>query len=267
MLPQFEFLGYRIGSYGFTAAAAAVLCGLIFLYMLKKRNLMIEDGILFLMIAMIGVLIGSHLLYAITNIRFVPKLFEKVGFDEWLERVIFIFGGAVFYGGLFGGILAGKIAIRVLRLNGNLYSDIMSIIIPLFHSIGRVGCFLAGCCYGIESKFGFYTDTNEFVPSINGVVRFPVQLLEAVGNLILAIALFIIFKKNEKNSRMSGKLIYIYVISYGVMRFCDEFLRGDEIRGFVGLLSTSQWIAIISITVSGYLLLKQLNISKNIQTE
>lgn len=101
MLPQFEILGYKIGSYGFTAAVAAVLCGLIFLYMLKKHNLMIEDGILFLVIAMVGVLIGSHLLYAITNIRYIPKLFEKVSIDEWLGRVIFIFGGAVFSASLF----------------------------------------------------------------------------------------------------------------------------------------------------------------------
>ena len=258
MLPQFEIFGYTIGSYGFTAAVAAIICGLLFLYMLKKHGLMIEDGILFLMIAMAGIFIGSHLLYAITNIRFIPKLFETNSFEEWLGIVTFIFGGAVFYGGLFGGIFAGRIAIKVLGLNGNTYSDMMTPIIPLFHGIARVGCFLAGCCYGIESEFGFYIDGNEFIPSLNGVVRFPVQLLESVCNLILSIVLFIVLKKSKGDSRFSGKLIYIYLISYGIIRFFDEFLRGDEIRGFVGCFSTSQWISIISIAASAFLLFKGL---------
>lgn len=220
---------------------------------------MFEDGILFILIVLGGVLVGGHLLYAITNFKYIPYLFEIVEFGVWVQRLMFIFGGAVFYGGLFGGIAAGAIGAKILHLDIKLWSDLMTPIIPLFHAIGRVGCFFAGCCYGIESEFGFITYNNQFVPSINGVTRFPVQLLEACGNIILSVVLFILLSKREKNQKLKGNMIYIYLIAYGVMRFADEFLRGDLIRGFVGFLSTSQFISIISIAVSAFLLYRSLS--------
>lgn len=221
-----------------------------------------EDGILFLLIVIAGVMVGGHLLYAITHIKYWPLLFKKVEFGEWVRRLMFIFGGQVFYGGLFGGLLAGKIATKILHLDISLWTDLMTPIIPLFHGIARVGCFLAGCCYGIECEFGFMTNSNTFIPSINGVTRFPVQLLEAGLNLILAGVMFYLLAKREKNQNLKGNLIYIYLITYGVIRFCDEFLRGDLVRGFVGFLSTSQFISIISITISTILLVKALKKKK-----
>ena len=218
---------------------------------------MIEDGILFLLIVIVGVLVGGHLLYAITNFKHIPSLFEKVEFKVWLDRLMLVFGGAVFYGGLFGGIFAAGIAGKILHLDMTLWSDLMTPIIPVFHAFGRIGCFFAGCCYGIESKFGFIVHNNEYVPSINGVVRFPVQLLEAGCNIVLAVVMFYLLAKRD-NEKIKGNLIYIYLISYGVIRFADEFLRGDSIRGFVGFLSTSQFISIISVTVSVILLYKSL---------
>ena len=257
MFPQFEILGYSIGSYGLLAAVGCILSGIILCFLLRKHGLMIEDGILFLLIVIIGVLIGGHLLYAITNFKHIPALFEKAEFNVWIERLMLIFGGAVFYGGLFGGIFAAGIAGKIFHLDMKLWSDLMTPIIPVFHTFGRVGCFLAGCCYGIESEFGFIVHNNEYIPSINGVIRFPVQLLEAGCNIILAIVMFYLLTKRD-NEKIKGNLIYIYLISYGIIRFADEFLRGDSIRGFVGLLSTSQFISIISVTVSTFLLYKSL---------
>lgn len=239
------------------AAIGCILCGIILCVLLKKHGLMIEDGILFLLIVMAGVLVGGHLLYAITNLRLVPLLFEKVEFGVWIQRLSALFGGAVFYGGLFGGFFTGWLAGKILHLDIKLWADLMTPIIPLFHAIGRVGCFLAGCCYGIESDFGFIVHDNTFIPSINGVTRFPVQLLEAACNIALAVVMFILLKKRE-NKKLKGNLIYIYLIAYGVIRFADEFLRGDLIRGFVGPLSTSQFISIISIAVSAFLLYRSL---------
>ncbi len=226
--------------------------------LLKKRGLFAEDGVLFLLAVIAGVFIGGHLLYALTNIRLFPYLFKKAEFSLWLARVQHIFGGAVFYGGLFGGIAAGGIATKILRQDTALYADLMSPIIPLFHGIARIGCFFAGCCYGIESKFGFCAHGNTLVPDVNGVTRFPVQLLEAGCNFFLVLVMFCLLKKCETCPRIRGKLLYIYLIAYGVIRFFDEFLRGDKIRGFIGIFSTSQWISIISVTVSTILLVKSL---------
>lgn len=217
-----------------------------------------EDGILFFVIVIGGVLIGGHILYAITNLKHFYLLFEKVSFGEWVRRLGSIFGGSVFYGGLYGGLAAGVLASKILHLDLKLWADLMTPIIPLFHAFGRVGCFLAGCCYGIESDFGFTITNNEYIPSINGVSRFPVQLLEAVCNLALAFVMFRLLRKRE-NEKLKGNLIFIYLIIYGILRFLDEFLRGDLVRGFVGPLSTSQFISIISIALSSFLLYKSLH--------
>ncbi len=215
-----------------------------------------EDGVLFLLAVIAGVFIGGHLLYALTNIRLFPYLFKKADFSLWISRVQYIFGGAVFYGGLFGGLAAGAIALKIMRQDRSIYADIMAPIIPLFHGIARIGCFLAGCCYGIESEFGFCAHGNTIVPEVNDVTRFPVQLLEAGCNLFLVLVLLCLLKRSEKFPLLRGKLLYVYLISYGAIRFFDEFLRGDEIRGFVGIFSTSQWISIISVTVSIILLIR-----------
>lgn len=264
MFPQFEVLGYQIGTYGLMATIGCLVCGFLLCYMLKKRGLMFEDGILFLLFILGGVMIGGHLLYAITHIKHWPLLFQKTSFENWVQIAMAIFGGSVFYGGLFGGMIAGSIAGKVLKIDMKLWTDLMTPLVPLFHAFGRVGCFFAGCCYGIESKFGFITHTNQFVPLINGVTRFPVQLLEAVCNIILAIVLFVLLGKRE-NEKLKGNLIYIYLIAYGVIRFSDEFLRGDMIRGFVGVLSTSQFISIISIGISVFLLYRSLKSNKEVQ--
>lgn len=140
------------------------------------------------------------------------------------------------------------------------YSDICTPIIPLFHCFGRIGCFLGGCCYGIESSFGFTVHNNILNPSINDVQRFPVQLLEAALNLILYFILFYLFK----NNKFKGKLIAVYLILYSIIRFFDEFLRADEYRGFLFGLSTSQIISILIFVGSfAFLLLNYLKIKKS----
>jgi prolipoprotein diacylglyceryltransferase len=78
------------------------------------------------------------------------------------------------------------------------------------------------------------------------VNRFPVQLLEASLNLLLFAFLVILLKKGV----MKGNLMWIYGSIYPVIRFFDEFLRGDAIRGFVFGLSTSQWISIFVFVLS-----------------
>ena len=100
---------------------------------------------------------------------------------------------------------------------------------------------IAGCCYGIESKVGFTVHGNTVNPSINGVNRFPVQLVEALCNLLIFILLFVLHRKGKFKNR----LLVVYFFVYPVVRFILEFFRGDEIRGFIFGLSTSQIISIL----------------------
>lgn len=203
-------------------------------------------------VSVIGVFFGMHLLYGITRISEWGTLFKAEGFSEFLNRFSGIFGGSVFYGGLLGGIIAGGISIRVQKLRGDIATDCLAPAIAGFHGFARIGCFMAGCCYGIEWKHGV-TFTGSAIESANGVPRVPVQLFEAGFEFLLSGVLWFLLLKVPK---MRGKLLALYLAVYSVGRFGLEFLRGDEYRGFVGILSTSQFISIFVFAAGLFLLIR-----------
>lgn len=245
MYPVIEILGREIGTYSLLALLGAFLCGTVFCILINRRGLNDNQAIAFLLFVTLGAVVGSHILYAIVNYRYIPALFSSRSLQEFANYLILWLGGSVFYGGLFGAAAAGSITIKVMRLNRQVYLDCIAPVAPLFHAIARVGCFFAGCCYGIESSVGFIVEHNPFVPELNGVCRFPVQLLESVGNLLISAVLFCLLKKSQRNEKLQGKLIFLYLLCYCILRFFDEFLRGDAARGFVGVFSTSQLISLI----------------------
>ena len=108
---------------------------------------------------------------------------------------------------------------------------------------------MGGCCYGVEAGWGpvFYDSP---IWMANGVHRVPIQLFEAVGNACIFSLLLALFVKD----RLRGRLIAVYGISYGVLRFVDEFWRGDAYRGVWGPFSTSQWISLLVVVASVALL-------------
>lgn len=245
MFPYIEIFGRTFGSYTIMAIIGALIAGFLFCRRISRLGLDDNEAIIFLLICSAGILLGGHLLYAITNVSYLSLLKDAKSFSDVLSVLQMVFGGSVFYGGLLGAISAGLITAKVRKLDVVIYSDNLSPIIPLFHSIARVGCFLGGCCYGIESSFGFTAHGNTLVPQVNDISRFPVQLLEALLNLILAFVMWRLVIYSQKSGKLRGKLLYIYLMSYAVIRFFDEFLRGDEIRGFIFGLSTSQAISIL----------------------
>lgn len=151
-------------------------------------------------------------------------------------------GGFVFYGGL----LAGLIYLTCLQIFGfKLKIDILWPLVPaltLGHAIGRIGCFLAGCCYGKETDFwwGVYQHDH---------YRHPTQILESLGLFVLGYYLL-------KAKKSKSVLLAQYFILYGIIRFGVETLRGDEIRGEWGSLSPSQWISIFLILLGTSLMFR-----------
>lgn len=245
MFPIIEVFGKQFGTYTIMAIIGAMLIGFLFCRRISKLGLDDNDAIVFLLICAVGVIVGGSALYGITNAKHLALLKGAKDFADVLGVFKLVFGGSVFYGGLIGSIIAGTIYIKSKKLDIAVYSDNIAPLIPLFHSIARVGCFLGGCCYGIESDFGFTAHGNTLVPQVNDVCRFPVQLLESLLNLILAFTLWRLLLYSQKNEKLKGRLLYLYLIGYAVIRFFDEFLRGDLIRGFIFKLSTSQFISIL----------------------
>ena len=190
-------------------------------------------------------IVGGKILYGIVNIKYLPDFFKAESLKDYMAACNNMFGGLVFYGGLMGAALGGLLFLWIKRnkVPRDFYLDNSAMFAPLFHAFARVGCFFAGCCYGVESSFGFAVpdSVTPITPELGHVSRFPVQLLEAACNIGIALLIYFLMKKGI----MRGKLVYVYLGCYSVVRFCDEFLRGDEIRGFVGPLSTSQFISIL----------------------
>jgi phosphatidylglycerol:prolipoprotein diacylglycerol transferase len=255
MFPSFELFGRTIWMY-----QIMTLCGIFAAGIYSYRAAVCAkyneaDVVIFLLIAGIGVFLGGHILYAIVNYRKIIYTFQNAGsfnsINAVRDQVYLIFGGSVFYGGLLGGIAAARIFYGKKGKEFACVLDMVTPAFPLFHFFGRIGCFLAGCCFGIESSFGF-TYSCSIVEEANGINRFPVQLLESFLNLLI----FIILLKNRRNSKLEGRQFFLYLLIYSAVRFFLEFFRGDDYRGIWIFLSTSQWLSILLFFAATFTLLK-----------
>ena len=249
MLPTFTLFGKTFGMFGIMAMAGMLTAGFVLCYRIKKAGYDYNDTILYILCLGGGMVVGGSILNAIVNIRL---LFYINSSSEIFKVILTMFSGIVFYGGLFGAIAAGLIYIKFAKLPKTLYLDNSALFAPLFHGFARIGCFFGGCCYGIESKFGFSAaHVENKLTTIGDATRFPVQLLEAGCNFILAAVIFVLLQKGL----LKGKMLYFYLLCYSVIRFFDEFLRGDDYdRGFVGPFSTSQFISLFVFSFAVFML-------------
>lgn len=239
MFPGFTLFGKFISSYMLTSLAGIFTACPIAISRYKKRGGNDISMIFVFLFGAIGCAVGMHLLYGITNIQYWGRLFSAGSFQEFWDAAIYIFGGSVFYGGLIGGLFSGYLCMKHQKLDYGLTSDCAAPSIALFHAFGRIGCFLGGCCYGVEWEHGI-TFHNALIESANGVPRVPVQLFEAG----LEFALFGLLSLMLAKGWLKNRLLAVYLLIYPAGRFALEFLRGDDYRGFLFGLSTSQLISI-----------------------
>jgi len=244
MMPELKILSISIPMYALMSVIGVLVVGFLACRKCKKYNIDDNDMIIMLLIAAIGVIIGGHLLYGITNINKLILVFNNLdkidSFKVFFGCMSEIFGGQVFYGGLIGGIISAYLYLKITKKDIITFIYIITPYIPLFHMFGRIGCFLGGCCYGIEMHPGI-TFHNSPLESANDVSRLPIQLIEAGCNFIL----FLVLLKLQNKGKAKDILLPIYLLSYSIIRFIDEFFRGDDYRGFIGSLSTSQIISIL----------------------
>ena len=168
--------------------------------------------------------------------------------DNPLEVIRFDHGGLVFYGGLAAGVAGALWALRRYRLPMGRTLDLLTPPLVLAHAIGRVGCFLNGCCYGKPTTLPWgVIFRGEDLP------RHPTQLYESAALLLL---LGILLRMEARSSLRSGAVFISYLLLYGLWRFCVEFLRGDN--PFVALgLTPFQWISLPFIGISFLLILRR----------
>ena len=245
------FGGIKIYTYGVMYALAIVASFSWIFRESKKQGLsssMVSDLGFYLIL---GSLIGSRVLYVMTDWhRYVDHPWDV--FKVWQ-------GGLVFYGGFLGSVAVGWFYIRKHRLNFLQIADVFAPAIALGHSVGRLGCFAAGCCYGREghTSFSVVFPQNEFSLAPPGIPLFPSQPLESLVLLIL----FVVLAMLSRRKTFEGQIFLVYIILYSLIRSFLEIFRGDLARGFVvpDLISISQFISgcLILVAVFFYAKLSQ----------
>ncbi len=260
MLPFIDLGFTRISLYGPIFLLGFAIAILIIVRVAKRTQVSGSHLFFASIYGMIGLAIGAKLLYFFTRLPAIIEHWgEYIGIfrEDKLAALDIAFGGMVFYGGLIG------FALGVLRYSIHFHVDLFDLcdmyapFLPFVHAFGRIGCFLAGCCYGIEyhGPLSVTFPYNEISPELCEVPRFPVQLLEALLNFICFGVLFFIMMKAVKQPVQErrlkkGQLLGFYLAYYIVARTGLEFLRGDVVRGKIGFISTSQIISVLLIPLA-----------------
>ena len=230
---------YALPSYGVLLATAVLLA----LWTAKLRaesvgmdaTRVVDFGLWLVIWALLG---AKILLVVVEWKRYLGDPSQLIG----LARA-----GGVFLGGFVAAVIAAFVMLRRYKLKALETFDVLAPSLALGQTIGRVGCFFAGCCWGRECDLPWaitYTDpaaaANIGTPLHVALHPFPVYA--AVFNLSVFLFLTWAFKQGFR----PGRVFATYLVLYGVGRFLLEFTRGDEMRGlyFDGLVSTSQLISI-----------------------
>lgn len=244
MFPLIDLKFIKIPMFGVCIVAGLAVATTVGYFLIKKQKKCFWDFVIITAVAFSFGMLFAKILYLL--VTFPIKDFFKIIWDIISgKRPDLISGGLVFYGGVIGGILGAFVGKAIAKCKLLDYVDFYGVLIPLVHSFGRIGCFCAGCCYGIRYDGPFsviYTHPLSTVPV--GVGIFPVQLLESFLLFVLSMVLLVLLVKGKKH------IFCYYLISYGVIRFCTEMLRFDYERGFIFGMSVSQFISIILIVLT-----------------
>jgi phosphatidylglycerol:prolipoprotein diacylglycerol transferase len=240
----FDFGGFTIYAYG-VLLAAAYLLGLQFALVRARRRGLDAQRVMDLGIwIIISALVGAKLLLLIVDFKqFTQNPKELLS----LAR-----SGGVFYGGLIAAVVVALLYLRRHKLPLWTTTDVFAPGIALGHVVGRLGCLMAGCCFGKPTDVPWavtFRDPAAFanVGTPLGVPLHPTQLYEAGAEALILVFLLAFERRGRP---FPGRTFWSYLLLYGISRFVIEFYRGDS-RGMVfSVLSTSQFVSVILVPLS-----------------
>jgi phosphatidylglycerol:prolipoprotein diacylglycerol transferase len=223
---------------------AGIFLGIIFWSRLARRD---ERLLLIYIAALAGAFLGAKLVYLAAE-----------GWLHWRDpgRWIILATGKSITGALLGGYAAVEIAKRSLNYRGAT-GDWFAIIVPVGIMLGRVGCFLNGCCLGRVCDPAWYT-----LNDANGVARWPAVPVEFLFNALI-LAVLLLFRWGRI---APGQLFHIYLMAYGFFRFFHEFLR--DTPHIVGPFSGYQFAAagVAMLGAAGFVRRRKKMLMEELQT-
>jgi len=231
----FQFGNFTLYSYGLLVALGLFSGTALIAWQLKRRvgtNDFLPSWIL---VIMLSALFGSRSLSAFYH----ADLF-------WANPLQFMLssGGLVLYGGFFGGILAFYLLARRSPYSIVTLADAFAPGVLLGVALGRIGCFLAGCCYGTPCPVDALAVHYPSHHATFGMGVHAVQLYEAIG-LLAFVAWMLPFSQKRV---WKGFNISLFFFGYGLLRFFMEALRGDKLL-IDGQLSVSQWFSLLALAI------------------
>lgn len=226
--------------YGILITLGMVICLFLNKKIIRFPNKLNKEFNICLLICLVIAFLFAKALYILTVL---PQLIDgSFTFKRALQ------GGLVYYGGIIGGIVSIIAYTKIRNISSFTFINAIAIFLPLGQFFGRLGCFCAGCCYGIENDYFGITYLEGIPTNINtptGIKLLPVQLFESVFCLLLFIILICLYQR--KKNLNTPLYFSIYLTSYSIWRFIIEFFRGDVERGIIFNLSTSQIISLCII--------------------
>lgn len=231
----FEAASITLYSYGLMIAVG-IVAGMSYLIVEGKKSVGLtfdQANTLFLVVFLAAVVGGKLFLF-----------FEDPSGHLRDPRNLFSGRGFVFYGSFLLAVPTMWWFFKKNKLHPYKMLDVMAITTCLVHLSGRIGCFLAGCCYGKPTNSWIavtFSDPSSHAEPLHTPL-FPTQLMEA-GYILLVMITLLALKRRR---RFYGQLFLTYLILYAIGRFALEYLRGDLARGFIveDYLSHSQFIAL-----------------------
>lgn len=239
-----EFNDFTLHTYGLMCALGFLVLGITMMTLGQRSGLKAVHIMDTLLIGSLAGLIGARGVFCLQN----PEHFESLRDILNLQR-----GGLVFYGAVLMGLPATVLVMRFRKLPVFDTLDFVAVGAPFGHAIARLGCFAAGCCYGLPSDASWaVTYGHEGAVAPTGLSMHPVQVYESLSLIGIGLCSVFVFRKRQ----WKGQVMLTYMSLYALARFSLEGFRGDVERGlffeplFGAWLSFSQGISLCLLTVA-----------------
>jgi phosphatidylglycerol:prolipoprotein diacylglycerol transferase len=221
-----------IHSYGLMVAIAFLVAIFVAANRAKKEGIPAQNIFDLGLYILVSAFLGARIFHFFQHLEDYSSFWEV--FRVWE-------GGLSYYGGFISAFIVSIIYLQINKLSIERYLDILGPSMILGLSIGRVGCFLAGCCFGKETSLPWGIPSRWTLLDSGDVYVHPTQIYSSVSLFTIFVVLIIL----RKYMRFSGQLFLLTVIMYSGFRFLIDFIRFYTPEERMGILATSQVLSII----------------------